>query len=106
MTRWVCVDQAWLASAGEVGEKQMVDGGGEGRTLLGCRVNDGVSVATGLLDKRGAAKYLNTTVRNITSLMRRRKLTFIKLGYRTVRFRQDELESDLNRLTVQAVGGR
>ena len=82
----------------------MISGGGERRSRQGIARDICGRSASVHLDERDAAQYLNTSVRNLTELMRRRKVTYIKLGHRTVRFRVEDLDRDLDRLRVKAVG--
>lgn len=47
---------------------------------------------TTLLDKAEAAEKLGTTVRHITDLVHRRKIPFVRLGHRTIRFKPSDLD--------------
>jgi hypothetical protein len=55
-----------------------------------------------LLLKREAAEIIGGT-ELLSQLMRRKQIAFIKLGHRSVRFKPEEVEAALARLTVRAV---
>ena len=51
-----------------------------------------------------AAAYLKISLEEIRELRSRKRLAFVKLGYRTIRFRQQDLEAFIQRCRVSAIG--
>ena len=63
-------------------------------------------VAVRLLSKSQLRKALNLpSTRIVDEMMRRRRIPFIRLGHRTVRFDLDRVLEALSRLEVRAIGG-
>jgi excisionase family DNA binding protein len=56
------------------------------------------------LTKTELAELLGLTKRGVEELMRARKIPFLALGHRTVRFVLAEVEKALTKLEVKAVG--
>lgn len=56
------------------------------------------------LNKLELAERLGTTKRGVEEMMRRRKIPFLKLGHRTVRFDWQSVEKAVSRLEYRAVG--
>lgn len=57
------------------------------------------------LTKQQVARYLNVSVRTVDSLMRARKLPFIKLTRKLVRFRRQDVDEYLARnFRINAIG--
>ncbi|MCX6968080.1 MAG: excisionase family DNA-binding protein [Verrucomicrobia bacterium] len=56
------------------------------------------------LNKLEVAERLGTTKRGVEEMMRRRKIPFLKLGHRTVRFDWTAVEKAVARLEYKAVG--
>lgn len=56
-----------------------------------------------LLTKKQVAERLGITVRGVEGLMARRALPFYRLGNRTVRFDQGDLETWLEKVKVRSV---
>ncbi len=56
------------------------------------------------LNKLELAERLGTTKRGVEEMMRRRKIPFLKLGHRTVRFDWPAVEKAINRLEFRAIG--
>ena len=56
-----------------------------------------------LLDKPAAAARLGTTVRHLTDLVQSRKIRFVRLGHRTIRFRPADLDQYIEDNTVEVV---
>ena len=82
----------------------MIGQGGTGRGQQGSKESDHEAVAMHYLDTEGAAQYLGVTEREVDELRRHRKISFFRLGYRTIRFLAANLDRDLERLKVKAVG--
>ncbi|MFL6519180.1 MAG: hypothetical protein ACJ8NS_03090 [Chthoniobacterales bacterium] len=59
-------------------------------------------VTTPLLRKREAAAIIGGDDL-LSQLMRRRQIAFIRLGHRSIRFRLEDVQAALLRLTVKAV---
>ena len=57
---------------------------------------------TPLLFKREAAAIIGGAAL-LELMMRRRKIQFIRLGHRSIRFRREDVEAALSRLTIRAV---
>ena len=58
-----------------------------------------------LINKEGLRRALGlSSTRMVDELVRRRKIPFIKLGYRTMRFRLSDVEAALKKLTVRETG--
>jgi len=81
----------------------MVTNNGDGRSQA-ADVADQPAVMPAYLDTTGAARYLGVTEREVDEMRRQKKISFFKLGYRTIRFRVVNLDRDLERLRVHAVG--
>ncbi len=58
----------------------------------------------GLLTPDEAAAYLKITVGELRDLRYRSRVAFIKVGYRTMRYRQEDLDALIERYRVSAVG--
>jgi excisionase family DNA binding protein len=56
------------------------------------------------LNKQELAAKLGITRRNVEEMMRRRKIPFIALGHRTVRFHWPSVEKALGRFEHKAIG--
>lgn len=56
------------------------------------------------LNKLELAERLGTTKRGVEELMQRRKIPFMKLGHRTVRFNWAAVEKAVSRFEYKAVG--
>lgn len=56
------------------------------------------------LNKSEVAEALGLTKRGVEEMMRRRKIPFLKLGHRTVRFDWEAVEKAVARLEYKAVG--
>jgi excisionase family DNA binding protein len=56
------------------------------------------------LNKLELAERLGSTKRGVEEMMRRRKIPFLKLGHRTVRFDWGAVEKAVARLEHRAVG--
>ena len=58
-----------------------------------------------LLDKEGLREALALpSIRTVEQLVKRRKIPYIRLGYRTLRFDIIEVRAAIARLTVKEVG--
>ncbi len=57
-----------------------------------------------LLTKRELAIRLNVSTRLIDELMCRRKIPFLRLGYRTIRFEWKRVQQAIEKLEIQEVG--
>jgi excisionase family DNA binding protein len=53
-----------------------------------------------ILDKRGAAAYLQVGVRTLDSYMSRRIIPFFRLGEKTIRFKKSDLDAALEKFRV------
>lgn len=51
-----------------------------------------------------AAAYLKVSHDEVRDLRRRKRLAYVKLGYRTIRFRQQDLDAFVERNRVTAIG--
>ena len=81
----------------------MVTNSGEGRSQA-ADLADRPAINPAYLDTEGAARYLGVTGREVDELRRQKKISFYRLGYRTIRFRAVNLDRDLESLRVHAVG--
>ncbi len=59
---------------------------------------------TPFLTTAETAAYLNVSLDEVRDLRRQKHLAFVKLGYRTIRFRIQDLEAFINRRRVSAIG--
>jgi excisionase family DNA binding protein len=50
------------------------------------------------------AVYLKISLDELRDLRRRKRLAFVQLGYRTIRFRRQDIESFIQRYRVAAIG--
>jgi excisionase family DNA binding protein len=57
-----------------------------------------------LLTPDEAAAYLRVSLDELRDLRLRKRLAFVKFGYRSVRFRKEDLESFVKRYRVAAIG--
>ena len=58
-----------------------------------------------LIDKEELRKRLGLkTIYAVDWLIRRKRIPFIKLGYRTIRFNWDRVEKTLSRRTTREIG--
>lgn len=56
-----------------------------------------------LLKKAEVAAELNLTVRGVEDMMRRRKIPFLRMSHKVVRFDLDKVRAALSKFEVQAV---
>ena len=56
------------------------------------------------VDIKTLSAEINLPDRTIRTLMRRRKIPYIKVGHRTLRFQPEKVKTALERLTVKEVG--
>lgn len=56
-----------------------------------------------LLDKQAAAELLSITERHLTFLVEKRRIPFVRVGGRTIRFRASDLAEWLEARHVEAV---
>jgi hypothetical protein len=60
-----------------------------------------------LLNKEEIRQRLNLiSLRGVDELVRRRKIPYLRLGHRTLRFSWPAVEAALARLTIKEVGGK
>lgn len=71
----------------------------EPRTFTGDQPLD-----TFLIAKREVARRLGLSTRMVDELVRRRKIPFIKLGYRTIRFDWERVKTAVEKLEFKEVG--
>ena len=58
----------------------------------------------GLLTKQQLADELGMPLEGVQALTRQKKISVIRLGHRTVRYRLEQVREDLQRLEVKAAG--
>jgi excisionase family DNA binding protein len=56
------------------------------------------------VDMKGLSSDTGIPTRTIQTLMRRRKIPFLKLGYRTLRFQPEKVKAALAKLEIKEVG--
>jgi hypothetical protein len=57
-----------------------------------------------LIDKKECATRLHLTVRGVSCLMKQRKIPYLKISKKLVRFDWPEVEAALEKFTVNSVG--
>ena len=82
----------------------MLDNGGEGRGPDGTGVPQHGEVRAGYLNKVQAASYLGIGQRDLSKLVRRRKITYRPISRKIWLFKVAELDRDMDKLKVTAVG--
>jgi len=82
----------------------MFQNSGEGRGPQGPSDAGNVGITPAYLDTKGAARYVNVTEREINDLRRHRKLTCYRLGKKTIRYLPADIDRDLRKLRINAVG--
>ena len=70
-------------------------------TVMGGLLAFGAYQAMSMTYKE-AAKFLGVTTRTLSSWVRQRRLSYIKYGYRTVRFREVDLVEFQQKNTIKA----
>lgn len=55
-----------------------------------------------IVDRAGVAAYLATTERNIRHLVETRRIPFVRMGERTIRFDLDQIDAWLDEHTTEA----
>jgi excisionase family DNA binding protein len=58
---------------------------------------------SGLIDKVGLAKFLLVSPRTVEDYVQQKKIPYIRLGWRTVRFRIADVKKALDRWSVKEV---
>jgi excisionase family DNA binding protein len=56
-----------------------------------------------LLDKQQAADFLNTSIWHIEYLIRHRRIPFVRVGPKIIRFKRDDLEEWIEASRIEAV---
>ena len=82
----------------------MFDNGGESRGPQGHGDVVGIGNRPAYLDSKGAARYLNVTERVVNDMRRQRKLTCYRLGNKTIRYLAADMDRDIRKLKINAVG--